>query len=462
MIDFQIAVRNLMRNGRRSAITVFAIIVGMVALLMFGGYIASIYYGLQTGIVRTEGHLHIYPKGYLEYGFSRPTDFYISDYDKLIEEIKNDASIKDKLRIVTPIVTLAGIAGNYSANSSTTFIGVGLLPSDHNRMRDWDAHHLNMPSVQLPLSDQEQENAVIGHGMARMLNLCKALAVSDCQDIAKEEKPAEIDAGILAIQESAAQDIVPVDNHQSDKPSIDLLGSTGSGAPNAISLVAVEAQRQGVKVLDDSFVGMHLHQAQRLIYGDQKRVSAIVLQLHDTNDMAAVQTHLADLFAQNGDKLEIKNYTEFNPEFNQIINMFVAIFTFMVIVIILVVLFTIINTLTMSVMERIDEIGSLRALGLRRSGVRRLFLLEGVVIGFAGATLGLAASIIAAHLFNNAGYTWSPPNSTTASALEVLPFKDLSLVFYIWLVMIMVAAISSLLPARRAARMNIVDAIRHV
>jgi putative ABC transport system permease protein len=215
-------------------------------------------------------------------------------------------------------------------------------------------------------------------------------------------------------------------------------------------------------VLDDSFVGMHLHQAQRLIYGDQKRVSAIVLQLHDTNDMAAVQTHLADLFAQNGDKLEIKNYTEFNPEFNQIINMFVAIFTFMVIVIILVVLFTIINTLTMSVMERIDEIGSLRALGLRRSGVRRLFLLEGVVIGFAGATLGLAASIIAAHLFNNAGYTWSPPNSTTASALEVLPFKDLSLVFYIWLVMIMVAAISSLLPARRAARMNIVDAIRHV
>ena len=59
MSNLQLAIRNLFRNGRRSLMTIFAMVIGMLALLLFGGFISSIYYGLQTGIVRGQGHLHI-------------------------------------------------------------------------------------------------------------------------------------------------------------------------------------------------------------------------------------------------------------------------------------------------------------------------------------------------------------------------------------------------------------------
>ncbi|MFX8354967.1 FtsX-like permease family protein, partial [Acinetobacter baumannii] len=69
--------------------------------------------------------------------------------------------------------------------------------------------------------------------------------------------------------------------------------------------------------------------------------------------------------------------------------MFGTIFGFIAVIMGVIVLFTIANTMSMSVMERINEIGTLRALGQRRSGVRRQFLAEGFLLGLFGATLGV-------------------------------------------------------------------------
>jgi len=85
MNNLTLAIRNLLRNRHRTFTTAFTMVIGVVALLLFGGFISSIYFGLQTGIVRSQGHLHIYPKGYLEYGSSRPTDYYIDDYKNIID-----------------------------------------------------------------------------------------------------------------------------------------------------------------------------------------------------------------------------------------------------------------------------------------------------------------------------------------------------------------------------------------
>ncbi|HIQ07723.1 MAG TPA: ABC transporter permease, partial [Thiotrichaceae bacterium] len=160
-------------------------------------------------------------------------------------------------------------------------------------------------------------------------------------------------------------------------------------------------------------------------------------------------------------KFEIKNYTEFNEQFFKVISMFSMLFIFIVIVISLVVLFTTINTLTMSVMERIAEIGSLRAMGVRRSGIRRQFLVEGVVIGISGATLGIISSIIITYFFNNAGFSWTPPSNASSTPLKILLYANPLLLIGTWLLMVFVATVSSLIPARFAAKMNIVDAIRH-
>lgn len=464
MTNLQLAVRNLFRNRRRSLTTIVAMVIGMLALLLFGGFISSIYYGLQTGIVRSQGHIHIYPKGYLKYGTSRPTEYYIDDYKVLIEVLKNDEAIKEQLAVITPVVRINGIAGNHAADTSKTFFASGVIPSNYNKMQDWDRYKLSLNPQKISLTDSIIDQGVVGYGMAQMLNLCESLKVPECKDQVIIDNNEPVDEGILALQSMVDTE----DSSQREKRGrgiqIDLLASTGSGAPNALSLSVIEAQQQGNKMLDDSFINMHFQQAQNLVYADKSRASAIVIQLKNTDSMTDVQSYiqaLLDNISLKGQQFEVKNYTEFNPQFFKVISMFSMLFLFIVVVISLVVLFTTINTLTMSVMERITEIGSLRAMGVRRSGILQQFLLEGVVIGVMGATLGIVIAIFITLLFNNAGLEWTPPSNSSSTPLKILLYANPLLLIGTWLLMVFVASISSLIPARFAARMNIVDAIRH-
>ena len=208
----------------------------------------------------------------------------------------------------------------------------------------------------------------------------------------------------------------------------------------------------------------HIKLAQKLVYSDESRASGIILQLKSTDNMEGVQTYIQALLAGihlKDQRFEVKNYTEFNTQFFKVISMFSMLFIFIVIVISLVVLFTTINTLTMSVMERITEIGSLRAMGVRRSGILQQFFMEGTVLGITGATLGVIAAVVFTTIFNSSGLEWTPPSNASSTPLQILIFANPSLLIGTWILMVFVASISSLIPARFAAKMNIVDAIRH-
>ncbi len=461
MNHLKLASRNLLRNRRRSLTTVFTMIISVVALLLFGGFISSIYFGLQTSIVRSQGHLHIYPRGYLEYGSSRPTDYYIDNYQEIIQKLSQDQDLKSSIEVITPVVHLSGIAGNYAADTSRTFIAEGLIPSQHNKMQEWDQYRLDMKPSYIPLIDKNNEEATVGIGLARMLGLCASLKIPDCKDQPVLTNDLTQDNEILSLQRLAKEE--NTSREEARDTQIDLLASTGSGAPNAVSLTIVKALRQANKVLDDSFVTMNLKQAQQLVFSSDARVSAIIVQLKDSSVLHQTQMRLKTRLDEldTGQQFEVKNYTEFNTEFFQVINMFLVIFVFVSLVITLVVIFTTINAFSMSVMERIAEIGSLRAMGVRRGTVRWQFLLEGVVVGMTGATLGILFAVIITQVFNYFEINWTPPGSAESRKLQILLFTNPVLMISTWLLMILVAAFSTLIPAQFAAKTNIVSAIRN-
>jgi putative ABC transport system permease protein len=127
-----------------------------------------------------------------------------------------------------------------------------------------------------------------------------------------------------------------------------------------------------------------------------------------------------------------------------------------------IVLFTVANTMSMSVMERTNEIGTARAMGTRRSRIRWQFLIEGAMLGIAGATLGfLLASVLAAFI-NGAGLTWTPPGQAAPVPLRLLTGGVAPLLLGTWLGLVLMATIAALVPANRGARMPVVDALRHV
>jgi putative ABC transport system permease protein len=163
-----------------------------------------------------------------------------------------------------------------------------------------------------------------------------------------------------------------------------------------------------------------------------------------------------------GEPLEVQDFEALNPFYGQAIGMFAAIFGFMAVLIGAIVLFTVGNTMGTAVVERTTEIGTLRAVGLRRSGIRWLFVCEGALLGLIGAVAGVVLALALAWLVNHSGMTWRPPGQVDPVPLRVRVWGETALIAGAALGLLVVAVLSAWWPAQRAARMNIVEALRHV
>ena len=85
----------------------------------------------------------------------------------------------------------------------------------------------------------------------------------------------------------------------------------------------------------------------------------------------------------------MRDFAELTPFYGQVVRLFRAIFLFIALIMGVIVLFAVVNTMTMNVMERTNEIGTIRAMGVRRNGIRAQFVLEGWLLGAIGATVGV-------------------------------------------------------------------------
>ena len=459
-----LALRNLLRNRRRSLMTLFAMVIGLVAVLLFGGYIRDINYALQSDFVRLTGHLQIQHRDYFLYGSGNPAAYGIRDYQRILAVVKKDPVLAPMLAVATPTLQFGGIAGNFAAGVSRTVYASGTVVEDQKRMREWNDYGLRVLSRHLTLAGTPPDSAVIGTGVARVLQLCTALKVPDCSSAAPTDMPqgTALPDDIAAL--AAAQ--APAAAASGTAPArIEVLATNSRGAPNVAAVNVVRAEFQGIKELDDVYLALHLAQAQRLIFGAERpQVTAIALQLNHTAQLPAARARLNELLATalNGEPLEVIDYETLNPFYGQTLGMFSAIFGFISVLIGGIVLFTVGNTMSMAVVERTAEIGTLRAIGLRRAGIRAMFVVEGIVIGVLGALLGIVVAIGAAAVINQMGITWTPPGRIEPVALAVRVAGEHRMMLASAVGLVIVAALSAILPAARAARMNIVDALRHV
>jgi putative ABC transport system permease protein len=463
---FKIAFRNILRNRRRSAMTGSAVAAGTLAMLLFGGFATYIFAGLETSNVQRIGHLTVFRAGYFLFGAGNPAAFGIDRYGEVITLIGADPVLKPMINVLTPTQSLVGIAGNFSdeVDASKTFLGVGLIPSDRDRMRQWDQFKIG--AVRLPdprLSDADETRGLMGFGLARILGLCARLALADCPPLPDAERSA------IKVASAVDPDIASLAQREagtgaaSGAPQIQLLAATAGGAPNVVSLSVSGADPQGVKELDDNYVAMHLALAQQLVYGrGEHKVTGIVLQLRRSQDLQAARARLVSLFHEHHLDLDVRDFGELTPFYGQVVQLFSAIFLFIALVMGVIVLFAVVNTMTMNVMERTNEIGTTRAMGVRRAGIRRQFILEGVLIGAVGATAGAILAIVIASLVNGAGLTWVPPGNANPTPLYLYVLGRPGLAIGAWLGLVLIATLAALIPANRAARLPVVDALRHV
>ena len=461
MNPFRLALRNILRNYRRSLMTVLALAVGTMAVLVFDGYVEDTVRGLQTSTVRSTGHLQVVVKGYFEFGRGNPARFAMANYEAVAARLRADPQLAPLVAVITPVLDVEGIASSAGSSTTTSFSGIGVVPNEYARQLSWDGFDIGIRPTQTTLDSAHADTGIIGQGLAQILGLCRALKVDDCHELAADPRVAPGpalpgDIASLGTAVAASADRSPA--------SIDLLASTASGNPNVVRMTVGEVKRQAIREIDTMFVAMPLGLAQRLVFGSGARgASAIVVQLKDTGSLAAAQARIETVLGSAYPGLEVVPFDEISSTYDQIVQNYGMIFAFIAALIAIITLFSIANAINMAVSERTGEIGTLRALGFQRGAIRRIFLAEGAMLGLIGTLIGVALAILIGEgVINLAGLSWTPPGRSTPVPIRVdilathlaIPFTIVGLT--------VTAVISAIIPASHAARLNITEALRHV
>ena len=406
MLDLVLlSVRNIFRNGRRTAITVFSIVVGFAAMACFGGFIEFSFEGLRENTIRTQlGHLQIYAQGYAEKRVSDPESVLIADPEEVMARIAEIPGVA----AVTPRLSFSGLGSTGNATVNVSVVGVD--PEGEEEFSEFETLVAGRP-----LEPDDSEAGLIGEELRRGLG-------------------AEIGDWVT------------------------VLTSSFDGVINAIDFRVSGVVRTGSREYDSVFVKVPIGLAQRAKEtGDVER---IVVLLDHTDDLPAVQPRVAEILSTFDREFEVRRWDELAGFYDAVVSLYTGIFTVFAAIVGVVVMFSVANTMTMAVFERTGEIGALRAIGAPRSILIAMFLAEGVGVGLLGAGLGVAASWLIAGAVEMAGGIPMPPPPGMSQGFQAYLKLTGEVLRNAFAVTVAATLVSSVYPAFAASRIRIVEALQ--
>jgi putative ABC transport system permease protein len=364
----------------------------------------SIYTGLQ-------GHLTIFRKGLFEKERESSAKLLLDSHEiELIQEICKNMK---EVVIVTPQLRISGLITD--GKISTIFVAHGFVPSIQTIYTGKTSLKLMEPFDGNPMEDDHPEGIGVSRGLARFLNL-KVSSEAVVMATTSEGQMNALDVKIF---------------HLFDAPSV---------------------------AMNDRLIRIPFSYAQQLYDTEGAHMMSVLLE--KTEDTERIRHELNHEFMRKGMDLEIKAWNELSEWYTKVKDMFDLIFLFLFIIVFIIVTMSVINTLGMTVLERIREIGTLRALGLKRRGVLMLFSIESCLLGIGGIITGAILSVLGWGCVQVFKPTWIPPGVSVRVPLQIEFSWNFFLISGVFLIIL--CLIASLIPARRAAYLNVVEALGHV
>lgn len=187
-------------------------------------------------------------------------------------------------------------------------------------------------------------------------------------------------------------------------------------------------------------------------------VTKVIVKLRDLNDTDRVAAAVQEQLKAAGLEMEVRTWVQLSEFYRQIREFFGMLFGFLTITVSVLVFFIVLQVLTLAFLERTREVGTIRALGTKRTQIFSMFLTEGALLGILGGALGLVVGWLLGTGFNSLGIGWQPPG-----AVEPVPVR-ISLAWHnAWLpfvVSVVATLFSAIYPSTHSARLRIVDALR--
>lgn len=419
MNTFKLAFRGLSRNRRRSLMTLLTIALGFAAIALFAGYTHNIYSGMSRGAIHGEmlGHLTLSKPGMRKEGRLYPERYLLNadEVKKIGELLQSEPHVK----LVAPRLAFSGLVSN--GRASTIFIAEGIAPAA-------------LQQIQEGIFTQNEAKRGLYDKMLKKLDSAHAEVV-------------ELSSGLAELL------------HLQQQGQAAMLVNTMYGQANALDVTLGGTFDTGNAGSNDKYALVSLALAQNL-YDASGHADRLTVLLDDVAQTEPMRKLLHDKLHAAGFDLEIKSWNELSSFYNQVHGMFDMIFGFIFLIVLTVVVMSVANSMGMTVIERTREIGTLRAIGLRRAGVVRIFTTESLLLTLIGCGTGFLLTVLVRYGINVADISYTPPNSVSPTPLLI--DLDMRRIVFTCVLMGIVATLAAYLPARRAANKVIIDALGHV
>jgi len=403
-----LAFRNVFRNRRRTLMTLLMVGGGVAGLLLSGGFFAFMVDGLREHTIQEGlGHLQIFTAEHFRRDEVHVLDTGIDNWRQVSATIQAGPHVKG----VAPRIDFYGMVSNGA--KSSVFVGSAADPVAENSLgftpRLSSGHDLSTKP------DGEVE-AILGAGLAKSMSV----KVGD---------------------------------------GLTVLAVTSDGALNGVDVQVAGIVKTGYDEMDARYLRITLASAQRLLQSD--RVTNLVVGLDSTANTDAAAAALAPHLQGQQQPLVLKKWIDLATYYLQVRNMFSGIFVFLGIIVFFMVLMASVNTMLMAMFERTREIGTMLAMGTPRFWIVALFMVEATLTGCLGAIAGVGAGNLLGSAINASGLHMPPPPGLTVPiAFHVLHIPAMMVAAS--LIVILSLALASILPAIRASRLQIAEALAHV
>lgn len=399
------AIRNLERNRRRTAATAAAIAIGVAALVFARGWIDGVTHAIRAYATDSRlGALQIHPAGYDRVTDLLPVGLHLAHPAPLVDAARATPG-------VTAVTERIHFAGSLSNGAQDTLVLATAI-------------------------DPEGEARVCPAFLAADLRAGRLLTAQDRDGI------------VIGTELAAALHLAP-------GAQVTLEARTAAGQLNAIDAAVVGVASSSLPDEGKWLVVLPLATARRLVGLDADDGATAIVARVDALERADEVARA--LQARLGGGVEVRSWRQVGAYFDQAIRMFAKAQALLLIIVGLLALLVVANTQMLSASERATEIGTLTALGASRRFVRRLFLLEALLLGACAALLGAAIGAVACFITARVGIPFKPPNQPV---VLVRPLASLATAAIAAVAAVGVAVVGAAIPSWLAARKRPIEALR--
>lgn len=403
----KLAFRNVMRNRRRSLITICVITIGIASYVLMSALIDGFSSQSIENLKKLDtAHIKVFNQNYWDNKVQEPLDYLISDYKNVEKTILQNKEVES----IAHRTTFQARA--YVSRYEMPCICIG-IDSDNG---DKQVYEISKSIVKGEYK-LEGNSALIGVDNAKLFNL----------------SPGDF----LALEFKDKNGIY-------DAIQVQIAGIFNTGHPE----------------IDKNVIYLPFNLTQERL-DLQNAVTEIGIKLKHENKINELQHKLQTELGKDYSVMTWREQAKDFIKFSQAKSMGKNVVLFILLLIVTVGIW---NTMLMSVLERIREIGMIMALGMRRSRVQRIFLTEGAVIGALGSILGMIIGLIGVIYFSKAGIniTSLVGERTVGYIIKDYVFLRVQLLPFVisFLMGVGISILASIVPARYGSKLIPTEALR--